>query len=213
MSVASEGEATVFLGKNAFGNDMIGDITGDYEDADLDDLTPNGKCKENGCDDGDDGLAGGRPNNLPICPITSSNNLTYVTLAGGGLLVADFTTTPMSIVGEYGQAVVYGAGCGGAQSGDQMFINAGVSASPAGADQSMFAVFSFDDTKYESSQPENFPMPVRVFQDAGNTKTGGNVEGIKIVDSTGQLPAVTTRRDSHGAAANINGEYVYIVDR
>jgi hypothetical protein len=50
-------------------------------------------------------------------------------------------------------------------------------------------------------------MPIRVFQDAGNTKTGGNVEGTKVADSTGQLPSVMTRRDSHGAATNINGDY------
>jgi hypothetical protein len=114
MSVVND--ATVVLGQNAFGNTMIGFITGKYADADLGDLTPNGKCKENGCSAGQNGQAGGRPNNLPICPITSSNDLAYVTLAGGGLLVADFSTTPMAIVGEYGQAVVYGPGCGGAQS-------------------------------------------------------------------------------------------------
>jgi len=60
--------ATVFKGKNAKGNDLIGTIAGNYDfETKLNDYTPNNKCKEDGC--GDDGLDdGGRPNNLPICP-------------------------------------------------------------------------------------------------------------------------------------------------
>jgi hypothetical protein len=156
------------------------------------------------------------------CPVTSVRNLAYITLAGGGLLVADLTTTPMQIVGEYGQAVVYGAGCGGAQNNNQLFLNAGVSASSAGATQSMFAVFAFNDDKFPDGTAvkdgklkfsQNSPMPIRVFQDKGNTKTNGNVEGTDVDNLTGQLPGISTRRDSHGTASLLCGDYVYFVDR
>lgn len=205
-------QASVFSGPNAMGTPMIGSVVGDYANADLMDETPSGACKENGCGNGvPDGAAGGRPNNLPICPIASNNGLVYTTLAGGGMLILDVTATPMAIVGEYGNAVVYGAGCGGVQKDDQVFLNAGVAASAAGATQSMFAVFSFDDTQYNTARDQNTPMPIRVFQDAGNTMTGGNVEGGIAQDSSGQLPAVTTRRDSHGMA--LSGNYLHVVDR
>jgi len=89
-------------------------------------VTPNGVCKENGCSTGSDGSAGGRTNNLPICPIPSSTGLIYTTLAGGGLFVVDGTTTPMTIKGEYGQNVVFGAGCGGIETaGDKIYTNTG----------------------------------------------------------------------------------------
>ena len=211
MTVAEE--ATYFVGNNAYGNPLIGGIKGDYSTEGLSDLTPSGVCKENGCD-GDEPAMGGRPNNLPICPITSSNGLVYATLAGGGMLVMDATTEPMAIRGEYGNAIVYGAGCGGVQAGKKVYFNAGVSASGAGADQSMFAIFEFDDTKYATSNPENYPLPVRVFQDAGNTKTGGNVEPASPAsDTSGQLPGLTTRRDSHGAWTTKDEKYVHVVDR
>jgi hypothetical protein len=208
MAVAAE--ASFFTGSNAFGNSLLGTVVGSYDDADLADTTPNGFCKENGCAGAPNGGAGGRPNNSPICPIASNNGLVYVTLAGGGLLVVDSSTTPMAIVGEYGQAVVYGAGCGGIQKDNQVFLNAGVSASDAGATQSMFAIVSFDDTQYSTGQPENSPMPIRVFQDAGNTATGGNVEGLSQ-DTSGQLPGVSTRRDAHGMA--LTGDYIHVSDR
>jgi len=203
--------ATFFSGKNAFGNLLIGSIVGSYDDADLGDMTPNNVCKENGCG-GTEAMAGGRPNNVPICPVPSKNGNAYVTLGGGGLFVLDLTTTPMVIKGEYGNAVVNGAGVVGTQTGNQVFITGGVSASSSGFDQSVFLVYSFDDTKYDTQNNENTPMPVKVFQDPGNTLTIGNAEGPANNDS-GQKPGVTTRRDSHGVAATLDGKYVHIVDR
>ena len=213
MSVAEE--ATYFLGDNEWGVPLLGGAEGTYSFADLGDLTPTGVCKENGCMNGAGltGMSGGRANNVPICPIPSQNGFLYITLGGGGLLVADHTTTPMAIIGEYGSAVVYGAGCGGTQIKNQIFLNAGISASGAGATQSMFALFSFNDNAYPSGEdvldgsvvnPQNTPMPLRVFQDEGNTLSGGNVEGNKSSDMTGQKPGVATRRDSHGAVSNPN---------
>lgn len=208
--------ASFFTGPNAWGNDLIGGITGSYDDADLGDLTPNGVCKENGCAQGQNGAQGGRANNLPICPISSSNGLLYTTLAGGGLLVMDTSTTPITIRGEYGNNIVYGAGCGGVETRGKMYLDSGISASGAGATQSMFAVWEFDDRDFLTGviNKENEPVPEAVYEDEGNTLTLGNQVGTKTSDESGQLPCLTSRRDSHGAAADpTNGMYVHVADR
>ena len=61
-------------------------------------LTPSGKRKEWDCSesipDNEKPEGGCRSNNLPICPIPSSNNNAYVTLAGGGLFVAKLVRLP-----------------------------------------------------------------------------------------------------------------------
>ena len=93
----------------------MGEIIGDYQQAAMADLTPNGVCKENGCTADQNPILGGRTNNLIICPIVSSTNHAYITLAGGGLLVANTEQTPMTIVGEYDNQVLNGAGCGGVE--------------------------------------------------------------------------------------------------
>ena len=135
-------KATYFAGINAYGKALIGGVSGNYEIAALGNLTPNFKCKENGCN-GAVGAAGGRLNNLPVCPIPSSQgNLLYITLSGGGLLIGKTDTTPMTIVAEYGNNIVYGAGCGGTEVGK--VLNSGVSASPSGLNQSDFRL------KYDS---------------------------------------------------------------
>jgi len=211
-------KASFFVGNNAKGNSLIGSIIGNYDltsGGAFGDLTPNGVCKESGCGGGNpDPQGGGRSNNVPICPITTTGDNAFVTLGGGGLLVLNIKTTPMQIIGEYGKNVVYGAGCGGVESKKQVFIDSGVSASGAGFDQSTFAVFSFDDTMFPrdgSYNRENHPMPVRIFQDRGNTKTIGNTEGADASNGSGQIPGETTRRDSHGMA--IIGEYIHVTDR
>jgi len=56
-------------------------------------------------------------------------------------------------------------------------------------------------------------MPISVFQDKGNTKTIGNTEGADSANPTGQVPGITTRRDSHGLVATLNGKYIHTVDR
>lgn len=108
-------------------------------------ITPNGVVDITG---------GDRPNNVPICPIFSTNNNVYVTRGRGGLLVPKSNTTPIEIVGEYGNAIVNGAGCGEAEAMDKMFLNAGISASAsAAADQSTFSLYHvFDDNLYSSHQ-------------------------------------------------------------
>jgi hypothetical protein len=207
-------DAKVYLGENSHGNPMLGSVEGRYDLAGaFGDLTPQGFCKENDCADGPTGFLGGRANNVIICPIVSQNDNAYVTFGGGGLLVVDTTATPMAIVGEYDSQIVNGAGCGGVQSGDRMWLNAGVSASGAGADQSTFTVFTLDDSQFGStSNAPNTPVPTLVYKDAANTATIGNLLG-EAVNATGQLPGLTTRRDSHGMAITLSEAYVHTVDR
>jgi len=62
-----------------------------FVSTDTGNLTPTGKRKEWDCiesiDDDEKPQGGCRPNNVPICPIPSTNNNAYVTLGGGGLFV------------------------------------------------------------------------------------------------------------------------------
>ena len=204
--------ATVLLGNNAFGNELLGSIIGEYSAEGLSDLTPNGFCKENGCSSGPDGNAGGRVSNVPICPISSSNNNAFITLGGGGLFVLDIFSEPMKIEAEYGRAVINGAGCGGVQTGDMVFLNGGSSGGGSGFDDSTFTIYALNDSKYEGLNAENTPMPTRVYQDANNTRTLGNPVGPDS-NTSGQIPGISTRRDSHGAAVTADGKYVHIVDR
>ena len=207
-------EAKVYLGENSHGNPMVGSVAGGYDlDVAFGDLTPQGFCKENGCADGPESDLGGRANNVIICPIVSNTDNAYVTFGGGGLLVVDTTATPMAIVGEYDSQVVNGAGCGGVQAGDEMWLNAGVSASDAGADQSTFTLFSLDDSRFGgTSNVPNTPAPRMIFKDVTNTATIGNQEG-EATNTTGQLPGSTTRRDSHGMAITPSEDYIHTVDR
>ena len=203
----------VYVGNNLAGNPMIGSIAPGSPD--LGNTTPNGACRENGCSAGANGSAGGRPNNLIICPIPSeTSDHTFMTLAGGGMLVVDHSTTPMSIVGEYGNQVINGAGCGGVEGDGSIYMNAGVSASGAGATHSTFTIYDvalqFPDAP--SFNPENTPAPTVVYADAGNTATNGNLSG-PASNATGQLPGITTRRDSHGMAKTTSGLWVHTVDR
>jgi len=205
-------QAKVYLGENSHGNPMIGSVGGSYDlEMAFSDLTPQGFCKENGCEDGPESELGGRANNVIICPIVSNSDKAYVTFGGGGLLVVDTTATPMAIVGEYDNQVVNGAGCGGVQAEDEMWLNAGVSASGAGAEQSTFTLFTLNDAQFGTTSNEpNIPAPAMVFKDFMNTATIGNLSG-EATNLTGQLPGFTTRRDSHGMARS--GDYIHTVDR
>ena len=207
-------DAKVYLGTNGQGNSMIGSVSGNYDEGAFGNLTPNGFCKENGCSDNNDGTLGGRANNVIICPIVSDNDNAYITFGGGGLLVADTTSTPMNIVGEYDNQVVNGAGCGGVQVGDNMWLNAGVSASGAGATQSTFTMYNIDDTGFGSNaNAPNTPAPTLVYKDSTNTATIGNIQGDPNPNSTGQIPGITTRRDAHGMTRTTSGSHIHNVDR
>ena len=206
--------AKVYLGKNGQGNSMLGRISGSYQASALGNLTPNGWCKEDKCTDDEEKSIVGRHNNVIICPIISDNDNAYITFGGGGLLIADTKTTPMKIVGEYDNKHINGAGCGGVQVDNKMWLNAGVSASGAGANQSTFTVYTIDDSQFgQTANKPNFPPAQLVFKDSTNTKTIGNMDSDKSENSTGQLPKLTTRRDAHGMARTISGNYIHNVDR
>ena len=211
MSILDSAKA--YRGKNAHGKQMLGRVAGDYDMTAFGDLTPNGECKENGCTSGPSGAMGGRANNVIVCPIVSDKDNAYVTFGGGGLLVADTTATPMTIVGEYDNQVINGAGCGGVQVGDDMWLNAGASASGAGATQSTFTMYTIDDTGFGSSaNGPNIPAPDLIYKDPTNTATIGNVGGT-TPNKTGQIPGNTTRRDAHGMARTLSGSHIHNVDR
>ena len=206
--------AKVYLGTNAQGNQMLGSLSGIYEEADFGNLTPNGICKENECAEGSDEESPGRPNNLIICPITSDKDRAYINFGGGGLLIADTKTTPMQIIAEYDNQTFNGAGCGGIQVSNEIWLNAGVSASQAGATQSTFTMYSIDDSQLGiTSNAPNTPTPKIIFKDPTNTATIGNVDGNSNENMTGQLPDTTTRRDAHGMARTLSGSHIHNGDR
>ena len=206
-------EPVLYRGRNGQGRELRGRIAGSPDSGAMGDLTPRGECKENGCTTGEDAAAGGRPKNLVICPMISDDDHAYVTLAAGGLLVADTRATPMRIIGEYGQQEVNGAGCGGVQTDRRMWLNAGVSASPAGADQSTFTLYSLDDTAYVVNRGgRRQPTPTVIFSDPSNTATIGHGDGPSS-NGSGQLPGRTTRRDAHGMVHTLNSSHVHTTDR
>jgi hypothetical protein len=136
-----------------------------------------------------------RPLNWPICPIVdSSSRHGFVTLRGGGLLVVDAKTTPMTIVGEYDHATVHGNGCGGVEIGGSMYLNSGGSpVNVSGTDAHHPSLYGFDVYKfplsgYASKNPANVPAPTQIY-----AKTGA--------------------ADSHGIAAAGNGRYLWVMDR
>ena len=135
-------------------------------------------------------------------------------MGGGGLLVLKLDTTPMTIVGEYGDQVVNGAGCGGVEAKGTIYINAGVSAGGGGNVHSTFSLYAFQDELFsvDSTPSQNIPQPETVFKDEGNTQTLGNNFGDPQ-NISGQKPVESTRRDAHGAGVTINGRYVHVADR
>lgn len=160
--------------------------------------TPSGALKEGSAPDGT-----GRANNVVVCPIASSNNQhAYVTFGGGGLFVVDITTEPMSIVAEYTDDVISVAGCGGVEAGGFMYLNAGVSASDAGTDDSTFIMYRLPLDYPDGANPHttpNTPPVVKFYEE----KTLG------ITDET----ELAARRDAHGMVASTNERYLYAFDR
>lgn len=157
--------------------------------------TPSGALKE----------GPGRPNNVVVCGRPGSNNRhAYLTLGGGGLFVVDITTEPMSIVAEYTADVVSGAGCGGEEGGGYMHINAGVSASAAGADDSVFVLYGFPLDYPDGANPHttpNVPRPVKYFEH----------KRLNIAES--DAVGLSGRRDAHGSYVSHDDRYLYQVDR
>lgn len=132
-----------------------------------------------------------RPSNRPICPvIDTSDNLTFVTLAGGGLFVVNSKTTPMSIIAEYDKETIHPEGCGGVQANGQMYINSG---GPLESD-----LYSFPLSGYTGANPPNTPAPTLVYTHDGTNS-----------DSHG---AVKTRHDRFLWVAERFGNNITVVD-
>jgi hypothetical protein len=69
---------------------------------------------------------GERPDTTPICPITDwSGNYAFITLRGGGLLVAYVGDGPIRIAAALNNVDIHPAGCGGVQIEGTMYINSG----------------------------------------------------------------------------------------
>jgi hypothetical protein len=121
-----------------------------------------------------------RPDNAPVCPvIDSAGRLTFVTLRGGGLLVVDSASTPMSILAEYDRATVHPNSCGGAEAAGKMYIRAGggSAADPAHSDLSAFPLGRYSTAGHAPNTPAPrlvFSHDDRRFVDAhGGTLTKG----------------------------------------
>ena len=128
-----------------------------------------------------------RPDNAPICPFIASNNgPLFVSLRGGGMLVLDWRTTPMSIVAEYDLANVPANGCGFTEARGKVFADGG-GGTANNLDQ--FSVFRLPMTGYAASNPPNVPAVERLFDD----------------DSP--------ERDAHGSEATRWQRYVWVGDR
>ena len=145
----------------------------------------------------------GRPNNVVVCPaISSTNQHAYVTFGGGGLFVVDMTTEPMAIVAEYTNNVIAAAGCGGTEGGGFMYLNAGVSASPAGADDSVFILYRLPLDYPDGVNPNmiaNQPPVVKFYEEASRGLTS---------------PAsLASRRDAHGMMLSRSHRFLFQFDR
>lgn len=110
-----------------------------------------------------------RPNNAVICPIIDrASTLTFVTLAGGGLLVVDTRTgggVP-PIVAEYDTSTVHPNGCGGMQRGtfteSRIYFNSGA----GGTNLFEADLYSFPLAGFPAApafNPPNTPTPTVVF--------------------------------------------------
>ncbi|SDK95769.1 hypothetical protein [Nonomuraea jiangxiensis] len=128
-----------------------------------------------------------RPDNAPICPyIASDNGPVFVSLRGGGMLVVNWRTTPMSIVAEYDLTHVPPNGCGFIEAKGAVFGDGG-GGTPNNLDQ--FSVFRMPRGGYSASNPPNTPAVERLFDDD------------------------TAERDAHGTAVSAGERHVWVGDR
>jgi hypothetical protein len=128
-----------------------------------------------------------RPDNAPICPFNASDNgPAFVSLRGGGMLVVDWTTTPMAIVGEYDRTNVPANGCGFAEARGWVYGNGG-GATATNLDQ--FTVYRMPMAGYSASNVPNTPGVQILFDDE------------------------TPERDAHGVAVTKHERYVWVGDR
>jgi len=132
-----------------------------------------------------------RPDNAPICPVTTTNDRTIVTLRGGGMFVADHRATPMAIVAEYGNEMIGRDGCGGAQVGKSVYLISG-----AGTVTSNPTSFYVWEIKDDFPAAPNFLRP--------------NDDRIRPRFFAGNAAA---NRDAHGIGVSAGGNFLWVFDR
>jgi hypothetical protein len=162
-----------------------------------------------------------RPNNQVVCPLVTSNNMVFTTLAGGGMFVVDLTSEPMNILGAYsgvqsstGAVVnaagkIRAAGCGGIEEGGFMYVNSGTN----GSNLSEFAVYKLPMAGFPAAA-QNSPSNV-VTLDAPATLTFAAPGGAAAGTSTpnGSTTTANNNRDSHGMVTTATGTYLHQFDR
>ncbi len=128
-----------------------------------------------------------RPDNAPICPFTASPGVpAFVTLRGGGMLLVDPYTTPISIVAEYDRSQVAGNGCGLIEARGWVYFNAG-GGTANNLDQ--FSVYRLPRSGFSPLNPPNTPVVQLLYTDEAHD------------------------RDAHGVATSKNERYVWMYDR
>lgn len=142
--------------------------------------TPNGQACQ---------APGVRPDNAPICPfVPSSGRIAFVSLRGGGMLVVDATTTPMSIVAEYDAATIPRDGCGFVESAGWVYGNGG-GGNAANLDGWFIYRVRAEQALYSATNAPNQPPR-------------------EVIDRDGR-----EFRDAHGVARTRNDKYVWFFDR
>lgn len=132
-----------------------------------------------------------RPDNAPICPFVPDIGYpAYVSLRGGGMLVVDPLTTPMSVIAEYDADHIPRDGCGFVQAKGWVYGNGG-GGNPANPDGwFIYRVPEGGPDVYDASRAEaNFPIAEEIAHDTS-------------------FP-----RDAHGVAKSKDEKYVYFFDR
>jgi hypothetical protein len=132
-----------------------------------------------------------RPDNAPICPFVPSTGFpAYVSLRGGGMLVVDHRTTPMSIVAEYDAATVPRDGCGFVEAKGWVYGNGG-GGNVANLDGWFLYRVPVGGTEvYDPSRGRNLPATDEIDHDTRSL------------------------RDAHGVARTAaDGKYVWFFDR
>ena len=155
-------------------------------------------------------LAGVRPTNNVICPVVDdTSTLTFITLGGGGLLVANTSAggVPPPIVAEYDMQTIHPNGCGGMQASTQaagrIYINSG--AFPGNPDESDLYAFPADVASYLSTAP-NVPAPTLIYSFDGVPPVNDS-HGMTLVTkqdrylwvndrATNEIAVVRTGRDT-----------------
>jgi hypothetical protein len=131
-----------------------------------------------------------RPDNAPICPFVPDSGFpAYVSLRGGGMLVVDPFTTPMSIIAEYDAAHIPRDGCGFIQAKGWVYGNGG-GGNPANPDGwFIYRLPEAGPDVYDPTNPPNEPHPFVVSHDT------------------------SAPRDAHGVAKSKQEKYVHFFDR